>query len=49
MDFLSNVVAKQKKLWSELNALDIKEESHPLSAEEKLEKEQSILKLVGRF
>lgn len=22
MDFLSNVVAKQKKLWSELNALD---------------------------
>ena len=44
----SNVAAKQKQLWSELNALDIKEESHPLSVE-KLEKEQSVLKLVGRF
>ena len=35
-----NVTARKQKLWSELNALDIKAERYPLMGEEKLEEEQ---------
>jgi len=35
-----NVTARKQKLWSEINALDIKAERYPLMGEEKLEEEQ---------
>ena len=34
----NNVTAKKQQLWSKLNALDVQEESQPLTDEEKLEK-----------
>ena len=32
-----NVTLKKQQLWNKLNDLDVREETHPLTAEEKLE------------